>query len=61
MMMMMTIILIKVIKMLLGLVLIIIMISQRKLEVGFSAIAYNEGWTPRGVVFFANNIWVEVK
>ena len=22
---------------------------------------YNAGWTPRGVVLFANNIWVEVK
>ena len=59
--MLLLLMMISVMMMLLGVVLIIIIISQRKLEVGFSAIAYNEGWTPRGVVLFANNIWVEVK
>ena len=55
------IVIIMLVMMIVKFVLAINIISQRKLEVGLSAIAYNAGWTPRGVVLFANNIWVEVK
>ena len=36
------------------------MVFQRRLEDGLSANAYHTGWTPRGVVLIANDIWVEV-